>query len=84
MEPIRFSIRWKEELEAITSQGKLIFEFTMGKEHVYFPDEARWKASAPEWAKDKWAFYLESCERWCQERRYPISVVPDAHFYEEK
>ena len=34
--------RWREELEAVSAEGTLVFEFTMGKEHVYFPDEKAW------------------------------------------
>jgi len=36
--------RWREELEAVSADGTLVFEFTMGKEHVYFPDEKAWAA----------------------------------------
>jgi hypothetical protein len=76
--------RWREELETTSAEGKLIFEFTMGREHVYFPDQARWQALAPPWAKAKWQPYLEACRAWCKEYRYPLSIVADAHFYEEK
>jgi len=76
--------RWREELEAVSSEGTLIFEFTMGKEHVYFPDEQAWAAHAPAWARDKRPIYLDACEAWCKEYRYPISIVPDAQMHEEK
>lgn len=33
---IKFSPRWREELVATCDEGVLIFEFTMGKNHVYF------------------------------------------------
>ncbi len=76
--------RWREELEAVSPEGTLVFEFTMGKEHVYFPDEKAWAAQAPTWARNKRETYLNACEAWCKEYRYPISIVPDAHMYEEK
>ena len=84
MSNIEFRARWREELEAISAEGKLVFEFTVGQKHVYFPDQARWLALAPEWAKDRWAVYLEACRTWCGKERIPISIVGDAHFQEEK
>lgn len=76
--------RWREELEAVCADGTLIFEFTMGKEHLYFPDEKAWAAQAPDWARDSRAAFLDACEAWCREYRYPISIVPDTHIYEER
>jgi len=84
MNNIEFRPRWREELEAISPEGKLIFEITMGKLHVFFPDESRWLASAPGWAKDKWSLYVQACEDWCRKQKIPISIVNDAHLYEEK
>jgi hypothetical protein len=75
--------RWREELEAVSADGTLIFEFMMGKEHVYFPDENAWAAQAPAWARDKRQIYLEACEAWCKEYRFPISIVSNAHMYAE-
>jgi hypothetical protein len=51
---------------------------------VYFPDEKAWATQAPAWARDKRLSYLDACEAWCKEYRYPLSIVPDAHMYEEK
>lgn len=84
MNNIEFNPRWREELEAISPEGKLIFELTMGRRHVYFPDQARWLALAPEWAKDRWQLYVEACQDWCRKERIPISFVGDAHLYEER
>lgn len=84
MDTIEFKQRWREELEAISAEGKLIFECTIGQKHVYFPDEGRWLALAPDWARDKWRIYLESCQRWCRQNRIPITTVADANFYPEK
>jgi len=83
MDGIEFRPRWKEELEAISPEGKLVFEFTVGEMHVYFPDEARWQAIAPAWARGKWAVYEQACRTWCGQNRIPISLVSDAHFQEE-
>ena len=84
MGEIIFNQRWKEELEAIGDEGKLVFELTIGKLHVYSPSEARWLATLPAWAKDKWQLYLKACTNWCKQNRILISIVGDAHVYEEK
>jgi hypothetical protein len=84
IQEIKFSPRWREELVATSSEGVLIFELTMGKYHVYFPDENRWKNQVPEWAKMKWDIFLSACKTWCEQNKIPISVVPDALVYEEK
>jgi hypothetical protein len=84
MTKITFKQRWREELEAISEEGILVFELTIGQNHVYFPDQDRWLAVVPAWAKDKWVIYLEACQNWCKENRIPISVVDDAHVQEEK
>jgi len=84
MSEIKFNIRWREELEAVTSDKKLIFEITMGQLHVYFPTESRWAVAAPAWAKDEWKMYADSCTVWCAQNRIPISFVDDAYVSEEK
>ena len=84
MEQIIFNPRWKEELEAISDEGILIFELTMGKMHVYFPDENCWGNSVPGWATEKWELYLKACSNWCMQQNIPISIISDAHVYEEK
>jgi hypothetical protein len=84
MNHIEINARWREEVVASASEGNLVFEFTMGQEHLFFPSEARWLELAPAWAKDKWQLYRDACQRWCEQHRYPISIVSDTHFYEEK
>lgn len=84
MYTINFNPRWREELVATSIDGILIFEITMGKYHVYFPDEALWLKSVPEWAKDKWNIYLEACKLWCSQNAIPISVVENGFVYEER
>jgi hypothetical protein len=82
MNEIIFKQRWREELEAISNEGKLVFELTIGQFHVYFPDEARWLATVPAWAKEKWPVYLAACTNWCKQNKIPISIVEDANVYE--
>ena len=85
MAQIEFKPRWREELEAISSEGKLVFEFTIGRFHVYFPDQQRWLAlPPPAWARDHWQTYHDACQRWCQQNRFPMTLEADANFYEEK
>ena len=84
MGQIKFNPRWREELVAASDQGVLILEIAMGTLHVYFPDEAVWSVSAPDWAKGNRQDYLDACTNWCQENRIPISVVNNTFMYEEK
>ena len=81
---IEFTPRWREELVATCDEGILIFELTMGKNHVYFPSESRWETSVPHWAKDKWKVFLDECNRWCSGNGIPISIVDNALVYEER
>ena len=83
MNQIKFNPRWKEELVAVSDEGILIFELSMGTFHVYFPDEEKWLASVPDWAKEKWQVYLDACTDWCKENRIPISIVNNTYVYED-
>ena len=84
MSDIVFRDRWKQVLEAKSDEGTLIFELTMGVDHVYFPDETRWQAMVPAWAKGQQARYLAACQVWCVANRIPITVTGDAHVFEER
>ena len=84
MGPIKFNPRWREELVAVSDQGVLILEIAMGTLHVYFPDEAKWLTSAPDWARPHWQVYRDACTQWCKENRIPISLVNNTFIYEEK
>ncbi len=81
---ISFAPRWREELVATSGEGVLIFELTMGKLHVYFPDKNRWEATVPAWAKEQWAVYKTACEDWCRANSIPITIADNALVYEEK
>lgn len=81
---ITFNPRWREELVAVSDEGTLIFELTMGTLHVYFPDKDRWIASVPAWAKDRWDEYKTACTQWCNANHIPITIVSNALVYEEK
>lgn len=84
MTPIHFEPRWKEELVASSSEGTLVFEFTMGEYHVYFPSQRAWLASVPEWAKPQWQHYFDQCSNWCKANRVPITVKDNGYVYELK
>lgn len=83
MSEIEFRQRWREELEAVAYGRTLVFELTIGRWHLYFPSEERWAQIAPEWAKPRWAEYHEAAAAWCKARRFPMTVVDDAHMSEE-
>jgi hypothetical protein len=81
---IEFRPRWREELEAISADGKLVFELGAGDGmQVYFPDEARWQALAPAWAQSRWAQYVAACKEWCAREHIRFSLEGDAHFHAE-
>ena len=84
MNQIIFNPRWKEELEAISDDGILIFELTMGKLHVYFPGQERWKECVPDWARGKWEIYLQPAAFGANKITFRSSVVDNAYVYEEK
>ncbi len=79
MKNIIFSARWREELDAISDEGVLTFELTMGRYQVYFPTQSRWLTQVPDWAKDQWEDYKNACVQWCQKEKIPIVFVDDAH-----
>ncbi|MBX2940673.1 MAG: hypothetical protein KF880_11440 [Ferruginibacter sp.] len=81
---IQFQPRWKEELLATSKDGVLVFELTMGKLQVYFPDRDMWLARVPAWAKDQWEVYHNACERWCAQQGIPFTVVSNGFVYELK
>jgi hypothetical protein len=81
---IEFRARWREELEAITPEGKLIFELGMGTgKQVYFPNEQRWRAKAPAWAREQWQRYADACRAWCKQNNIRFSLEHDARIEEE-
>jgi len=79
---IEFRARWREELEAITAEGKLVFELA-GKQ-VYFPNEQRWRAKAPAWAREQWQRYADACRAWTKQNNIRFSLEHDAHIEEER
>ena len=81
---ITFRQRWREELEAISEEGVLVFEMTIAGFHVYFPTQNRWEAQVPPWAKPRWEEYKSACEAWCKQQRVPITFVDDANVTFEK
>ena len=83
MSGIAINPRWKEELVATSDEGALVFEFTMGVHHVYFPSESAWLNSAPHWAKQKWKTYFKACDKWCEDNNIPITIVDDGSVYED-
>lgn len=80
---IGFEPRWKEELVCRTPWAVFVVELTMGKLHVYFPDEATWKKSTPPRLHDRWAGIARELGRWCRGQNIPLSIVPDAWIHLE-
>ena len=81
---IQFEPRWREELVATSSEGKLVFELTMGKLKVCFPDKSLWDESVPAWATSKWEIYLDACKKWCEGKDIPLTIVKNTFVYDIK
>lgn len=65
---IRYEPRWKEMLDGFYGKHKFVVELTMGRLHVYFPTEATWKQTAPDWAKDLWDQAQREASEWSREQ----------------
>lgn len=76
--PVRFSIRWREELVGTMDEHQFVVEITMGKLVVYFPEEKGWEASAPAWAKGQWGRVHADLEAWCAQEKIPLRVEGNA------
>lgn len=73
--------RWREELVARSEQGTLVFELTMGKMHVYFPDAVLWASSVPKWAIPLRPDFESACQDWCQRQGIPMTVTGNTFVY---
>lgn len=78
---IHFEPRWREELVATSQEGRLVFELSMGKLHVYFPDENRWQISVPDWALEKYDLFEVACKKWCESKGIPFSIAEHTFVY---
>jgi hypothetical protein len=71
---VRFQPRWKEELVCTMDGKPFVVELTMGILTVYFPDQSKWEASAPDWAKHQWARVREDLATWCEQQKIPLVI----------
>ena len=72
--PVYFNPRWKEELVGTIDGHTFIVEMTMGQYVVYFPEEAKWEASAPEWARGQWERVRADLAAWCEREKIPLEI----------
>jgi hypothetical protein len=79
-----FQPRWKEEIVATSKRGILVFEMTMGVDHVYFPSQVKWDKDAPEWAKPLWEEYMNECIKWCNNNSVPFTLADNTFMFEER
>jgi hypothetical protein len=66
--------KWKEELVGTYGANSFTVEITMGKLHVFFPQEDTWEESAPAWAKGKWPQARDQAQTWAQSEDIPFTV----------
>ena len=77
--------RLLEKVEGSYRLSRLVFELGMGSgKQVYFPNEQRWRAKAPAWAKEQWKRYSDACQAWCKQNSIRFSLEHDAHIEEER
>lgn len=71
---IRYRPRWKEMLDGFYGEHQFTVELTMGVYHVYFPTEATWNRTAPDWARGLWKQARDEAEAWSLAQPYPFDV----------
>jgi hypothetical protein len=73
--PVQFSPRWKEELVCSVDGKSFVIEFSMGSAyHAYLPEQERWEAVAPDWAKPLWEQVRDDLTRWCEGQRIKLTI----------
>jgi hypothetical protein len=71
---VRFQPKWKELL-VCTMDGKTFsVELTMGVLTVYFPEKAKWEATAPAWARGQWNRVQGDLSAWCLQEKIPLVI----------
>lgn len=70
--------RWKEELVWESGHDRIVFEFTMGISHVYFPTIEKWRASHPALTDQRYRTVLRDVEAWAKRERVPLTIEPRA------
>jgi hypothetical protein len=79
---VTFTPRWKEELLCSSSLGNLILEMPMGIPSEYFPTQAAWLISAPDWAKPYWGELHVRLQKWCTQQQLPLYLDTTARVSE--
>jgi len=74
----RFYPKWKEELICEYHDHKFIIEMTMGVSNVYFPTEEVWNLQTPEWGKGIYQNLIQSLNKWCESKKIPLTIEPNA------
>ena len=55
-----------------------VVELTMGVLTVYFPTQAKWESSAPDWARGEWERVKEELQDWCLQQKIPLVIEDSA------
>jgi hypothetical protein len=76
--PAKVYPRWKEQLVWDDGETRLVFELTMGVEHVYFPTRQAWDRQVPDRVKHRYDEVLADIEAWCRKSKTPLTVEPHA------
>ena len=75
---ISYKARWKEMLDGLAGDQGFTVEMTMGTTHVYFPTEATWQLTAPNWAVGLWQQARDGAESWCASNSVAFTIDDSA------
>jgi hypothetical protein len=70
--------KWKEQLVWEDGPTRLIFELTMGADHVYFPTREAWDRQVADAVRPRYDEVLADIETWCRKKKTPLTVEPHA------
>lgn len=79
-----FNPRWKEELVCETPWATFVVEITMGKLHVYFPDEQKWMRITAGELQGHWHDIIGELKQWGAAQGIPVSFDSEAWLQLEK
>jgi hypothetical protein len=57
---------------------RFIIELTMGILTAFLPTQAKWEASAPEWARHQWVRVRDDLSDWCTKQKIPLIIEDNA------
>lgn len=78
---ISYQPKWKEELVGTYGEHEFTVEMTMGKAHVFFPEESIWEENPPPWAIGVWSEAKNAAMEWAESQGIPFTIDKAAWVY---